>query len=179
MVTFTREVPGSAPLVVRSNSTTTVLYVMLLVATALLVVLIVALPVLMISLGSPAFAAIAAPLLAQLYLTVLIVREYQGLLGPQLAADHTGLWIRTGLGARPETVFLPWQAVDGIDTAKGPVVRIMSSHGETLFPARPHYRVRSLRRRFGTAFVIDGKRSAEPVERIAHRLHQLGQWASR
>jgi hypothetical protein len=52
----------------------------------------------------------------------------------------------------------------------------MSSQGETLFPARPHWRVRSLRRRCGTAFVVDGKRSAEPVEQIAHRLHQ---WATR
>lgn len=176
MVTFAREVPRNAPVVVRSNSATTGLYAMLLVAVALLVVLFVAISAFTIILGSPLLAVIAAPLLLQLYFTVLIVREYQGLLGPQLAADHTGLWIRTGLGRHPETVFLPWQAVDGIDTAKGPVVRIMSSQGETLFPARPHWRVRSLRRRCGTAFVVDGKRSAEPVEQIAHRLHQ---WATR
>jgi hypothetical protein len=67
-------------------------------------------------------------------------------------------------------VFLPWPAIDGIDTAKGPVVRIMSRQGEALFPDRPHWRVRSLRRRFGTAFIVDGRRSAEPVDTIVHRL---------
>jgi hypothetical protein len=172
MVTFAPGVPSGAPVVVRSKGTTTALYVMLLVAAALLVVILVGVPALAIWLGSPVLAVVAAPLLLQLWFTVLIIREYQGLLGPQLAADHTGVWVRTGLGHHPETVFLPWRAIDGIDTAKGPVVRIMSGHGETLFPARPHWRVRSLRRRFGTAFVVDGRRSAEPVERIAHRLRE-------
>jgi hypothetical protein len=144
--------------------------VTLLVVTVLLVALLAGVPALGFWLGSPVLAVIVAPLLLQLYFTVLIVREYQGLLGPQLAADHTGVWIRTGMGRRPETVFLPWPAIDGIDTAKGPVVRIMSRQGEALFPVRAHWRVRSLRRRFGTAFVVDGKRSAEPVDAIAHRL---------
>lgn len=179
MVTFAREVPDTAPVVVRSNRTTTTLYVLMLVASALLVVLLVGLVALTIWLGSPVMAVAVVPLLLQLFFTTLVVREYQGLLGPQVAADHTGLWIRTGLGSHPETVFLPWRAVDGIDTAKGPVVRVMSRQGEALFPARPNWRVRSLRRRFGTAFVVDGRRSAEPVEQIAHRLHQTGQWATR
>ncbi|MFC4855223.1 hypothetical protein [Actinophytocola glycyrrhizae] len=172
MVSFAPEVPGHAPLVVRTRSGTTALYAMLLVSAALLVVLHVAVPVASLVLSTPLFLVIVPPLLLQLYFTVLILREYQGLLGPQLAADHTGVWVRTGLGRRPETVFLPWCAVDGIDTAKGPVVRITSRQGEALFPARPHWRVRSLRRRFGTAFIVDGRRCAEPVEVIAHRLAQ-------
>jgi type IV secretory pathway VirB3-like protein len=170
LVSFAAEVPGHAPLVVRTTRATMVLYVTLLAASVLLVALLVAVPALAIRLGSPVLAVIVAPLLLQAYFTVLVVREYQGLLGPQLAADHTGVWIRTGLGRRPETVFLPWHAVDGFDTAKGPVVRITSRQGEALFPARPHWRVRSLRRRFGTAFVVDGKRAAEPVDVIVHRL---------
>ena len=174
MVMFAPEVPANAPVVVRSNRSTTALYVMLLVAMALLVVLLVAVPLLAWWLGSPVLLVVVAPLPLQLFFIGLVVREYQGLLGPQLAADRTGVWIRTGLGRRPETVFLPWHAVEHVDTAKGPVVRIMSSQGEALFPARPHWRVRSLRRRFGTAFLIDGKRSAEPVDTIAHR---LAQWA--
>ena len=176
MTAFATEVPAHAPLVVRTKGTTTALYVTLLVATTLLVVLLVAIPLFSWWIGSPVLLVVVAPLLLQLYFTALIVREYQGLLGPQLAADHTGLWIRTGMGRRPEAVFLPWPAIDGIDTAKGPVVRIMSRQGEALFPARPHWRVRSLRRRFGTAFVVDGRRSAEPVEAIAHRVRQ---WAPR
>lgn len=172
MVSFVAEVPGHAPLVVRTKSGTTALYVVMLTCTALLVVLAVSVPALALWAGTPLLLAVVPPLLLQLYFTALVVREYQGLLGPQLAADHTGVWIRTGLGRRPETVFLPWHAVEGVDTAKGPVVRIMSRQGEALFPARPHWRVRSLRRRFGTAFVVDGRRSAEPVEQIAHRLAQ-------
>lgn len=172
MVTFASEVPGDAPVVVRTKRTTTALYVMLLMAVALLTAVLVGVPVLAVGLGSPVMAAVAAPLLLQLFFTVLIIREYRGLLGPQLAADHSGLWIRTGLGRRPETVYLPWHAVEGVDTAKGPVVRVVSHAGEALFPARPHWRVRVLRRRFGTAFVVDGRRAAEPVEVIAHRLTQ-------
>jgi hypothetical protein len=75
-------------------------------------------------------------------------------------------------------VFLPWSAIDGIDvTRKGPVVRIMSRQGEGLYTKRKHWRVRSVWRRFGTPFVVDGRRSAEPPDQIAHRLHQLAQWA--
>jgi hypothetical protein len=173
MVSFVTEVPGHAPVVVRTKPGTTALYVVMLACTVLLFVISAAVPVFALLAESPFLLAILAPLLVQLYFTVLVVREYQGLLGPQLAADHTGLWVRTGLGRRPEAVFLPWHAVDGVDTAKGPVVRIMSRQGEALFPARPHWRVRSLRRRFGTAFVVDGKRAAEPVEQIAHRLVSL------
>lgn len=176
MVMFSPRVPGDAPVVVRSKRTTTALYVMLLVAAALLVAILVGIPALAIWFGAPVMALVAAPLLLQLFFTGLIIREYQGLLGPQAAADHTGLWIRTGLGRRPEAVYLPWPAVEGIDTAKGPVVRVISRPGEALFPARPHWRVRSLRRRFGTAFVVDGRRSAEPVEVIANR---LAQWRPR
>ena len=157
-------------MVVRARRNTTALYAVLLASAVLLVALLVALLAVSVWLGTPLFLMTVPPLALQLYFTVLVVREYQGLLGPQLAADHTGLWVRTGLGRRPESVFLPWHAVDGIDTAKGPVVRIMSRQGEALFPTRPHWRVRSLRRRFGTAFVVDGKRSAEPVEQIAHQL---------
>jgi hypothetical protein len=173
---FVTEVPAHAPLVVRTKGNTMALYVMLLTCTTLLVALLVAIPLFSWWLGVTLLLMVMPPLALQLYFTLLIVREYQGLLGPQLAADHTGLWIRTGMGRRPETVFLPWQVIDGIDTAKGPVVRIMSRQGEALFPTRPHWRVRSLRRRFGTAFVVDGRRSAEPVEVIAHRVTQ---WAPR
>ncbi len=170
MVSFVAEVPGHAPLVVRTKHNTTALYAVLLTSAALLVALLVALIAVSVFLGTPLFLVVVPLLALQLYFTVLIVREYRGLLGPQLAADHPGVWIRTGLGRRPESVFLPWHAVDGVDTATGPVVRIMSRQGEALFPARPHWRVRSLRRRYGTAFVVDGKRSAEPVDVIAHRL---------
>jgi len=173
---FATEVPEHAPLVVRNKGNTRALYVTMVASTTLLVALLVAIPLFSWWLGVTPLLMVMPPLALQLYFTLLIVREYQGLLGPQLAADHTGLWIRTGLGRRPEVVFLPWQAIDGIDTAKGPVVRIMSRHGESLFPARPHWRARSLRRRFGTAFIVDGRRSAEPVEVLAHRITQ---WAPR
>jgi hypothetical protein len=77
-------------------------------------------------------------------------------------------------------VFLPWPAIDGVDaTGKGPALRIMSRQGEALFPRRPHWRVRTTRRRFGSAFVVDGKRSVEHPEQLAHRLDQLGRWAGR
>ncbi len=173
-MSFVAEVPGHAPVVVRTKRSTTALYVLLLTSTVLVVAMLAALVAATVWLGTPLFLVIVPPLALPLFFTVRVVREYQGLLGPQLAADHTGLWIRTGLGRRPETVYLPWHAIDGVDTAKGPVVRIMSRQGEALFfPARPHWRVRSLRRRFGTAFVVDGRRSAEPVEQIAHRLVSL------
>lgn len=176
MTGFVAEVPAHTPVVVRTKGNTVALYVLLLACTTLLVALLVGIPLLSWWAGSPVLLVVVAPLLLQLFFTALIVREYQGLLGPQLAADHTGLWVRTGMGRRPETVFLPWAAIDGVDTAKGPVVRIMSRQGEALFPARPHWRVRSLRRRFGTAFVVDGRRAAEPVEVIANRVTQ---WAPR
>ncbi|TDV55155.1 PH domain-containing protein [Actinophytocola oryzae] len=180
MVTFAAEVPGDAQLVVRSDGRTRVLYVLLLAAVALELVVVAGVAVLGGLLGAPMLYPLVVPLLLQLLFIVPVVREYQGLLGPQLAADHTGLWVRTGLGRRPEVVHLPWAAVDGIDaTRKGPVVRIMSRHGETLVGTRPRARVRSLRRRFGTAFVVDGRRSIEPPDQIVHRLGQLAVWARR
>ncbi len=166
-------VPGNAALVVRSKGSTRVLYGLMLGATVLLVVLAVVLVLCAVWLGAPTMLIILPPFAVQLGFTALIVREYQGLLGPQLAADHTGVWVRTGMGSRPEGVYLPWAEIDGIDVSKGPVVRVMSRHGEALFDRRPHWRVRSLRRRFGTAFVVDGKRSAERPEQIAYRLWQL------
>lgn len=177
---FVPAVPETAPVVVRTKASTRVLYVLLVVCTALVGVVLAGLVVLVAWLGAAALPLlVVAPLMAvQLGFALLVVREYRGLLGPQLAADHTGVWVRTGLGGRPEVVYLPWAAIDGVDTHKGPVVRILSRAGEGLFDRRPHWRVRSLRRRFGTAFVVDGRRSAEPVDRIAHRLHQTAQAAS-
>jgi hypothetical protein len=87
---------------------------------------------------------------------VLGVREYRGLMGPQLAADNTGVWVRTGLGARPEVVYLRWPAIDGIDTTRK-ALRIMSQEGDALFRGRMHWRVRIVRRRFGTPFVVGGR----------------------
>jgi hypothetical protein len=177
VVSFAKEVPGNAQLVVRSKRGTRVLYVALLSAGAVLVAAFVAIVVLAILGGNPLLFMMVPLFLSQFGLTGLIVREYQGLLGPQLAADHSGVWVRTGLGRRPEVVYLPWQAIDGIDIGKGPTVRILSRQGEAFY-RRPPWRVRSLRRRFGTAFLVDGRRSAEPPDQIAHRLRQLAQWAS-
>lgn len=180
MVMFTKEVPGEAQLVVRCNSRTKVLYGVMLTMVALEAVLVAAVVALAVWSEFLLLLALVPLFLFQGYFMVLIVREYQGLLGPQLAADLTGVWVRTGLGRHPETVFLPWPAIDGIDvTRKGPVVRIMSRHGEGLYGKRRHWRVRSVWRRFGSPFVVDGRRSAEPPEQIAHRLHQLAQWARR
>jgi hypothetical protein len=181
VVTFAPEVPGNAQLVVRTNSGTRVLYGLLLVMVALEAVIIVgALALWVIWTDVWPLLVLVSLLLFQGYFTALILREYQGLLGPQLAADHTGVWVRTGLGTRPEVVFLPWPAIDGIDVSrKGPAVRIMSRQGEGLYGNRGHWRVRSAWKRFGTPFVVDGRRSLEPVEQIAHRLHQLAQWATR
>lgn len=180
MARFVTKVPGDAHLVVRTGRGTKVLYAVLLGAVALQVGVVAAVVVIAVWISSPVpllILAMFTPVLIPLW---LVVREYQGLLGPQLAADHHGVWIRTGVGPRPEVVHLPWSAIDGIDTArKGPVVRIMSRQGEALFGNRPHWRVRSLQRRFGTAFVVDGQRSAEPPDQIAHRLRQLAEWASR
>jgi hypothetical protein len=179
VVTFCASVPGDAPLVVRTNRSTKVLYVVLMVATVLLVVADVAL-VLLALLWSPILFVYVPLVAVQFWFVGRILREYQGLLGPQLAADHTGVWVRTGTGSRPEVVYLPWQAIDGIDAArKGPAVRVMSRQGEALYGTRSHWRVRALRRRFGTSFAVDGKRSVEHPDQIAHRLWQLAEWARR
>jgi hypothetical protein len=166
-VSFAPEVPAAAAVVVHSRGNTRVLHAAVLTAAAILTAIVVAVPFFVLSLGSGAVPLLAMEplLLMQLWFTV----------GPQLAADRSGVWVRTGSGARPEAVFLPWQSIEGIDaTRKGPVVRIMSRQGEGLFPRRPHWRVRSLRRRFGTAFVVDGRRSAEHPDHIARLLHQVG-----
>jgi len=180
VVGFAPAVPATAQLVVRTKPGTRVLYVLLLACTTVVVAAMAGLAALVTVLGAAALPLLVVlpPLAIQLGFTVLVVREYRGLLGPQLAADHRGVWVRTGLGGRPEVVFLPWTAVDGVDTTrKGPAVRILSRAGEGLYDRRPHWRVRSLRRRFGTSFVVDGRRAAEPVDRIAHRLHQTAQAA--
>jgi hypothetical protein len=169
-VSFAPAVPVDKPLVVRTKPSTKVLYVVLLVCVSLEVVLAAAVVALAVWSELPVFLVLIPLLALQVWLMLRVIREYQGLLGPQLAADHTGIWVRTGLGSRPETVYLPWPAVDGVDaTRKGPVLRIMSGAGEALFPPHPHWRARSLRRRFDTAFIVDGKRSAvHPDELAAH-----------
>lgn len=178
MVMFANEVPGEAQLVVRTNSRTRVLYGVVLTCLVLEAVLVAAVVALTIWSGFGLLLMLVPLFGLQGYFMVLGVREYQGLLGPQLAADHMGVWIRTGAGRHPETVFLPWRAIDSIDvTRKGPVVRIMSSRGEALFGKRKHWRVRTVWRRFGSPFVVDGRRSVERPEQITHRLHQLAQWA--
>lgn len=180
-VSFAPAVPTEARLVVRSNRRTRVLYVVMLVSVVLLLILVAAVPTLLAwSNVTPLLMLVVFPLMVQLWFSVLIVREYQGLLGPQLAADRSGLWVRTGLGSRPEVVFLSWQAVEGIDVSPtGPAVRILSRQGDALFAGRGHWRVRSLRKRYGTPFVVDGRRSAEPATAIAGRLHQLASEATR
>ena len=92
-------VPGNAALVVRSKGSTRMLYGLMLGATVLLVVLAVVLVLCAVWLGAPTMLIILPPFAVQLGFTALIVREYQGLLGPQLAADHTGVWVRTGMAA--------------------------------------------------------------------------------
>lgn len=170
-VSFVARVPEGAPLVVRSKGSTRVLYVVLVVCVCLEAMLMVAVPLVAVPLDAPFFLVLLPLFGMQLWLMVLVVREYQGLLGPQLAADAHGVWVRTGLGRRPEVVFLPWSHIDGIDAArKGPAVRITSRRGDALFGARPHWRARSLRRRFGTPFIVDGRRSAEPADQIVARL---------
>lgn len=174
-VSFARAVPTEAQLVVHSNRRTRALYVLMLVSVVLLLALVAAVPTLLAWRSiSPLLMLAVLPLLVQLWFAVLIVREYRGLLGPQLAADRSGVWVRTGLGSRPEVVFLAWPAVAGIDVSPaGPAVRILSGQGDALFTGRAHWRVRSLRRRYGTPFVVDGRRSAEPATAIAGRLHQI------
>jgi len=179
VVTFCTSVPSDALLVVRTKRSTTVLYVVLVAATVLLVVADAALVVIAL-LWLPLLYVYVPLVLVEFWFVGRILREYQGLLGPQLAADHTGVWIRTGTGSRPEVVYLPWQAIDGIDAVrKGPAVRVMSRQGEGLYGQRSHWRVRAVRRRFGTSFVVDGRRSVEHPDQIAHRLWQLAEWARR
>lgn len=174
-VSFAQAVPAEARLVVRSNRRTRALFVVMLVSVVFLLALMAVVPLVLVwSTITPMLLLIVLPLAVQLWFSVLIVREYQGLLGPQLAADRSGVWVRTGLGSKPETVFLAWPAVEGIDVSpSGPAVRILSRQGDALFAGRPHWRVRSLRKRYGTPFVVDGRRSAEPATVIAGRLHQI------
>lgn len=172
--TFAAEVPQDAPLVARSNGSTRVLAVVMLVAVVLEVVLLGVVVWLVYLSGFALFLAVLPLLLFQIALMVLVLREYQGLLGPQLAATASGVWVRTGLGSKPEVVYLPWPAVDGIDVARGPAVRIMSRQGDALFPRRAHWRVRSLRRRFGTPFIVDGRRSATNPAQLAAMLDSFG-----
>jgi len=179
MATFAAEVPGNAHLVVRNKGNTKVLYALMLGAVTLQFALLLGLAFLVGMTDQPSLFVFVPVYALQFWFTVPIVREYQALLGPQLAADHTGVWVRTGLGRRPQVVHLPWPAIDGIDVAKGPSLRILSRQGDGLFGKRPNWRVRTTRRRFGSPFVVDGKRSAEPPEQIAHRLHQLRAWAYR
>lgn len=154
----------------RTKRSTKVLYVVLVTCVALEMVLAGAVVALTVAAQQSLFLIVVAPMAVQIAFTLLIVREYQGLLGPQLAADHTGIWVRTGMGSRPETVFLPWSDVDGVDaTRKGPVLRIMSRAGDALYGRRPHWRARHTRRRFGTPFIVDGRRSAgHPADLAAH-----------
>ena len=172
--TFAPAVPGDAPLVVRAKPSTRVLAVVMLVAVVLEVVLLGAVVWLVFLSGFALFLALLPLFLFQIGLMVLILREYQGLLGPQLAATASGVWVRTGLGRKPEVVHLPWAAIDAIDVARGPALRIMSRQGDALFPRRAHWRARSLRRRFGTPFIVDGRRSATEVTQLAAMLDSFG-----
>lgn len=179
-VSFAAAVPRDAPLVVRSKAGTSVLHALVLGCVVILAAMLVAIPVLLAVFTSvPGYALLVmTPMALQLWFTVLILREYQALRGPQLAADHTGVWVRTGMGTKPEVVFLSWTAIDGIDASrKGPTVRIMSGRGTELYGKRPHWRAGYLWRRFGTPFVVDGRRSAEHPEAIVHRLHQVADHA--
>nr|WP_042179024.1 hypothetical protein [Kibdelosporangium sp. MJ126-NF4]CEL13589.1 hypothetical protein [Kibdelosporangium sp. MJ126-NF4]CTQ99275.1 hypothetical protein [Kibdelosporangium sp. MJ126-NF4] len=171
---FAATVPGDAPLVVRCKRGTRVLYVILLCCVAFEIAAMAGLVAVSIWMGAAWFLVLLPFLALQVLLMGVVVREYRGLLGPQLAADHTGVWVRTGLGAKPETVHLPWSAIDGIDALrKGPVVRIMSARGDALYGRRPHWRVRSLRRRFGTPFIVDGRRSVMHPVQIVEWLRQM------
>lgn len=154
----------------RTKRSTKVLYVVLVTCMAVEMVLAGVVVALTVAAQQSLFLIVVAPMAVQVGFTLLVMREYQGLLGPQLAADHTGIWVRTGMGSRPETVFLPWSDVDGVDaTRKGPVLRIMSRSGDALYGRRPHWRARYARRRFGTPFIVDGRRSAvHPADLAAH-----------
>ena len=167
-VAFAPAVPPDAPIVVRCKRNTRVLYVVLLVAVVLEFGL-MGLIGWFAAWSGFAFVLALLPVMAfQVVMMIIVLREYRGLLGPQLAADASGIWVRTGLGDKPEVVHLPWPAIEGIDVARGPVVRIMSGEGAALYGKRGHWRVRSLRRRFGTPFIVDGRRSAtKPAELVA------------
>ena len=166
---FASAVPADAPLVVRAKRSARVVHVVLLVCVVAQVLVVAAL----VGLGVwSRYPVVAVPVLLglfQLWLMVLVVREYRGLLGPQLAADNTGVWVRTGLGSRPEVVYLPWQAIDGVDTTRK-ALRITSREGEALFRGRMHWRVRTVRRRFGTPFVVGGRMLAVRPNDLLARL---------
>lgn len=179
MVMFARAVPTNAQLVVRSNRGTKVLFGFVVAGMAVEALIFVGLVALAISTRNWGMFGILAVWLPMGYFLGLAFREYLALLGPQLAADHTGMWVRTGLGLHPEVVFLPWRAIDGVDLASGPVVRIFSRQGEGLYGRRRHWRVRTTWRRYGTPFIVDGRRSAESADVIAHRLRQLAEWVPR
>lgn len=174
-VSFVPAVPDQAQLVVRCKPSTRVLHLVLLLCVVLELALLVTVLVLVFQFQAPAPLVFVTPLLGLMVVLFLVVsREYQGLLGPQLAADRAGVWVRTGLGSHPETVFLPWAVIDGIDVApSGPAVRILSHRGDALFGPSPHWRARSLRRRFGTPFIVDGRRSLEHPRQIVARLHHI------
>jgi hypothetical protein len=176
VVSFAPAVPRDVPLVVRGKARTVVPYVLVLGCVVILAAMLAAIPVLLVLFTSvPGYALLLImPMAMQLGFSVLVLRELRGLRGPQLAADHTGVWVRTGMGAKPEAVFLPWAAIDGIDTGRrGRAVRIMSGRGAELYGRRPRWRAGYLRRRLGTPFVVDGRHSTERPEAIVFRLHQL------
>lgn len=178
MVSFAVEVPRDAMLVVYSDRATKALYGLMMFAAVLQFLVLCAIAFLAGALELPLLLLLLPVYSINFVFTWPVLREYRALLGPQLAADHTGVWVRTGLGRRPEVVYLPWPVIDGIEaTGKGPALRITSRQGEALFEGRAHWRVRTMRRRFGSAFVVDGKRSREHPEKLAHRLWQLGAWA--
>lgn len=169
-VGFAPAVPQDAPIVVRSTGGTRVLAIVVLIAVVLEIVLLGFLGWLAIAIGLHFMLVLMPLILLQVVLMIVVLREYQGLLGPQLAANADGVWVRTGLGSKPEVVYLPWPAIEAIDVARGPALRIMSRHGDALFGRRGHWRVRSLRRRFGTPFIVDGKRSATKPDQLAAQL---------
>lgn len=171
---FATAVPPDAPLVARCTAGTRVLAVIMLVAVVLEVAALTASGWFMYLAGAGFLLALLPLMLIQVGLMVVVLREYQGLLGPQLAATASGVWVRTGLGNKPEVVYLPWPAIDSIDVARGPALRIMSRQGDALFPRRAHWRVRSLRRRFGTPFIVDGRRSATKPHHLAAMLDSFG-----
>jgi hypothetical protein len=173
-VAFAPAVPQDAPIVARSTRGTRVLAVVMLIAVVLEIVMMGGLIWLAAQSGIGFLYVLVPLILFQVVLMGMVLLEYQGLLGPQLAANVSGVWVRTGLGRRPEVVYLPWSAIEGIDVAKGPAVRIMSRQGEALYGKRGHWRVRSLRRRFGTPFIVDGRRSATNPAQLAAMLDSLG-----
>lgn len=175
MVSFAPKVPENAPIVVRTKPNTRAMYTLLLTNLSLLCTAI-AVPLIWPFL-LPALLVNVPGLLFSLSMTLLAMREFRALLGPQLAADYTGLWVRTGAGRQPEVVYLPWAAVEAIDVDRR-CVRVISRHGEWLHPKRAHYRWESTRRRFGSPFVVDGRRTIEHPDQIVQRLQQTAQHAA-